>query len=177
VPDRTGRHRAPGHGRYASRRPPRHHRTASRTRTGLIATIGGLTVANLVLGGLAVHTSATPSAPLPLPIFSVPPPVATVLGPSAAPRGAERQRAKVRPPVLLGPKNLAASLTAYCLDRVSGATGASPGSDTWECDRVLVRPFPIAMDVACRWLYGPDAWAGMLDDNDQQTWRCYRDPS
>jgi hypothetical protein len=31
--------------------------------------------------------------------------------------------------------------------------------------------------VACRWLYGPDAWAGMLDDNDQQTWRCYRDPS
>ena len=77
----------------------------------------------------------------------------------------------------LGPAELGASLTAYCLDRVNGAVGAKPGSDTWVCVRGTAVPYPIDMNVACAWLDGPDAWAGMLDDNDPQTWRCYRDAS
>jgi hypothetical protein len=99
----------------------------------------------------------------------------TTIRPS--PRGADRQQAKARTPELLGPAHLAASLTAYCRARVRAAISAGPGSDTWVCERVAARPYLISMNVACSWLYGPDAWAGMLDDNDPQTWRCYRDPS
>jgi hypothetical protein len=35
----------------------------------------------------------------------------------------------------------------------------------------------IDMDAVCRWRYGDDGWAGMTDDDDPTTWRCYRDPS
>jgi hypothetical protein len=177
VPDPTGRRRTPGRGRYVAGR--HHHAGAppARLRTGLLAAIAGLIVADVVLGGLAVHatrTGAAPAAPLPVITF---PPAITGVSPSPAPRGAERQLARTRPAVLLGPADLAASLTAYCLDRVNGAVAAGPGSDTWVCVRTTGGPYPIAMNVACAWLYGPDAWAGMLDDNDPQTWRCYHDPS
>jgi hypothetical protein len=177
VPDRPGRHRAWCHGRYVA---GRHHRPTAgpaRLRTGLLATIGGLTVANVVLGGLAVHatrTGATPAAVVPLPVINVPP---ATTAPAPATRGADRQLARTRPPVLLGPADLGASLTAYCLDRVYGAVSAGPGSDTWVCVRDAAGPYPIAMNVACAWLYGADAWAGMLDDDNPQTWRCYRDAS
>ncbi len=175
MPDRTGRHRASGRRRYAS---GRHHRPSpapARLRTGLLATIAGLTVADAVLGGLAVHaagTGTTPASVAPLPVTTVPP---ATTAPDRGPRGADRQRA--RPPVLLGPAHLGASLTAYCLHRVNGAVGAAPGSDTWVCVRDAAGPYPIAMNVACAWLYGADAWAGMLDDDDPQSWRCYRDAS
>src|SRR4051812_19252986 len=173
----AARHRAPGHGRYVARRrsPARHHRPGApppaRTRAGLLSTIGGLAVANLVLAGLAVHQARSgdtaAAMPPPPPRITFPAPDRTAPRPARRAEAAQRQRAKPRPPVLLGPASLDAALTAYCADRVIGARGARPGSSTWVCDRVRARPFPIDMDVACRWRYGPDAWAGMLDDNDQ----------
>jgi hypothetical protein len=183
-----GRHRAPGHGRYiALRRAPVRHRrvtTTNRprraiTRIGVVAMIGTLTAADVALGVLIVQRGRqgtdTTVAAAPGPAIAIPPPPA---GRPArpTPRG-ERRRSKVRPPVLLGPRHLAASLAAYCTGTVSAAIRARPTEDGWACDRRFVRDRAIDMDAACRWLYGRDAWAGMLNDDNQQTWRCYRDPS
>jgi hypothetical protein len=192
VPDRPGRHRAPGHGRYvALRRAPARHRADDRTieipritgrrlplRVGLLTAIAGLALTDVMLGALPLRhdQQSAPVAGGPLPAFTIPVPPTAAAPSTRAARGAQRQRAKARPPVLLGPRDLAASIAAYCTRHVSGATGAKPADDGWQCERPLVRPVAVDMDAACRWRYGPDAWAGMLDDNDQQSWRCYRDP-
>jgi hypothetical protein len=149
------------------------------TRIGVVAVVGTLAAADVALGALVLQhgrdvTDNTVAA-TPLPTVSNPPPP-TRRPAQPAPRG-ERRRSKVRPPVLLGPRHLAASLSAYCTDTVSGTTGARPTDDGWACNRLFVSDRAINMNAACRWLYGTEAWAGMLNDDDQQTWRCYRDPS
>ena len=72
--------------------------------------------------------------------------------------------------VLLGPDSaeaLASALTAFCRD----GTAVVVDGD-WTCGGA-----PIDMDQACVCLYNDDAWAGMLNDDDPQSWRCYRDVS
>jgi hypothetical protein len=142
--------------------------------------IGTLAVMDAILGGLVLRPAhddgRTGLAAAPLPRITIPAPP-TPAARTLAPARAQRQAAKARPPVLLGPAHLAASLTAYCRAQVSGALRAGMTGDGWQCARALVRPVAIDMDAACRWLYGEDAWSGMIDDTDQRTWRCYRDPS
>jgi hypothetical protein len=177
----AGRHRGSGHARYATA-PPRHATGAPgrRLRPAFIAVIATLAVTDALLGGLLLHQSGAGLGPavaaVQLPRITVPAP-ATPAGRTEAPQRAQRQTAKVRPPVLLGPKSLATSLTAYCRAEIIGAPAAVVTGDGWQCDRVVARPVMIDMDAACRWLYGAQAWSGMSDDTDQQTWRCYRDPS
>jgi hypothetical protein len=164
-------HRTPGDGQYRTR-----------LRPALGTAIGTLAVTNLILGGLLVHqahdhgTASTLAGTLPA--ISIPvPPTSAAPEPVRPPERARRQQAKARPPVLLGPKNLAISLTAYCTDTVAGATAASVTAGGWACHRPPAAARAVNMDAACRWLYGRDAWSGMLADTDQRSWRCYRDPS
>ena len=179
-------HHASGHRRHlALRTPPSRHATVRfarlRSQPALVALIGMLAAISAVPGGLLLHQTnehdSTPADARPLPAISIPAPrIAAVFpGPAWSPKRAERRQATVRP-VLLGPKNLSGSLTAYCKDTVSAATRARVTPDGWQCGR-LVASRSIGMNAACRWLYHADAWAGMLDDDDQQSWRCYRDPS
>ena len=160
------------------------HRTLGdgRLRTVLGAAIGTLVVTNLILGGLLVRRAdagvARALAATPLPAISIPiPPTAAAPEPTPPPERALRQRAKVPPPVLLGPKNLAISLTAYCTDVVTGATAARVTAGGWVCDRPPAAARAVNLDAACRWLYGKHAWAGMLAETDQRSWRCYRHSS
>jgi hypothetical protein len=148
----------------------------------LVAVIGMLVAANVVVGALLVrlahHDGTVPVAAVPLPAISIPIPSSVApLGRALSPERAQLRQAKVRPPVLLGPKNLAASLTTYCRGTVAGATRARVTADGWACNRPPTTPKAVNTDAACRWLYGKDAWSGMLDDTDQRSWRCYRDPS
>ena len=164
-------HRTPGHGRYLAR-----------LKLTLGTAIGTLAVTNVILGGLLVHRAqddATANlAAAALPVISIPvPPTAAAPEPARPPERARRQQAKVRPPVRLGPRNLAISLTAYCTDMVAGATAARVTAGGWACDRPSAAGRAVDMDAACRWLYGPAAWAKLLDAHDQLSWRCYRDPS
>jgi hypothetical protein len=163
-------HRTPGHGRYLAR-----------LKLTLGTAIGTLAVTNVILGGLLVHRAHDAGtanlAATPLPAISIPVPPTATPEPIRPPERARRQQAKVRPPVRLGPKNLAISLTAYCTDTVAGATAARVTAGGWACHRPSAAARAVDMDAACRWLYGRDAWSGMLDDADQRSWRCYRDPS
>jgi hypothetical protein len=138
----------------------------------------GLAVGALaVVAGLLVHHmgAGTPVAGTHLPAISITPP-ATAERPaqSQSPYRAVRQSAKARPPVLLGPRRLSLSMISYCEAATTRSIGASPTADGWRCDRPTASPM-IDMDAACRWLFGENAWAGMLDDNNPQSWRCYRD--
>jgi predicted NBD/HSP70 family sugar kinase len=159
------------------------HRTSghARLRPAIGTAIGMLAVTNVLLGGLLMHQahdSSTNLAATPLPAIFIPiPPTAAVPEFTRPPERAQRQQAKARPPVLLGPKNLAISLTAYCTDVVAGATAASVTAGGWVCDRPPAAARAVNMDAACRWLYGKDAWSGMLADTHQRSWRCYRNPS
>jgi hypothetical protein len=154
----------------------------SATWPALVAVAGTLVAANVVVGAVLVRLSheagVIPVAAAPLPAISVPVPFTTAPpGPTLSPARAQLRHAKVRPPVLLGPKNLATALTAYCTGTVAGATRVRVTPDGWACDRPPAAPKAVNTDAACRWLYGKDAWSGMLDDTDQRSWRCYRDPS
>lgn len=160
------------------------HRTFGhgRLRPALGTAIGALAVTNVILGGLLVHRAhddgGTRLAATTLPAISIPiPPTAAAPEFTRPPERAQRQQAKARPAVLLGPKNLAISLTAYCTDTVAGATAASLTADGWACDRPPAAARAVDMDAACRWLYGKHAWSGLLAETDQRSWRCYRDPS
>jgi hypothetical protein len=84
-----------------------------------------------------------------------------------------RQAAKVRPPIYLGLLG-AAELTKYCRAHTGARTTAVSTDDGWACGPMAK---PLSMNAVCRWWHGPEAWAGMIDDNDPDTWRCYRDPS
>jgi hypothetical protein len=179
-----GRHRGPGQGSYGAPLP-RHAAVrfdGIRLRRAFVAVIGTLAAADLVLGGLLLHPAGdgggTPVAATSLPSISVPPPpTAAVPERTLSPERGLRQAAKVRPPVLLGPKDLTLSLTAYCRATLVGAVGASAHGAGWTCDHPPAAARAVDMDAACRWLYGPAAWAKLLDAHDQQSWRCYRDPS
>ena len=159
------------------------HRTLGLRRPGPVlgTAIGMLAVTNLILGGLLVHQAdagGSTRAATPLPTIFIPvPPTAAAPEPARPPERALRQRAKVRPPVLLGPRNLAISLTAYCTDVVAGATAASLTAGGWVCERPPAAARAVDLDAACRWLYGKGARSGMLADTGQRSWRCYRDPS
>jgi hypothetical protein len=181
----AGRHRGPGQGRYGA--PPPRHPAAQfggiRLRRAFVAVIGTLAAADLALSGLLLHEpggddGGTPVAATPLPAISIPPPP-TAAAPqrTLSPERALRRAAKVRPPVLLGPQDLALALTGYCRATVAGAVGASAHAAGWTCDRPPAAASAVDMDAACRGLYGPHAWSAMLDDTDQQSWRCYRDPA
>jgi hypothetical protein len=163
-------HRTPGRRRYVAR-----------LRPALGTAIGLLAVTDLILGGLLAHRAhddGTANLAAPLPAIFIPvPPTAAAPEPARPPERARRQQAKARPPVLLGPENLAISLTAYCTDTVAGATAARVTAEGWACARPPAAARAVDLDAACRWLYGRDAWSGMLADTDQRSWRCYRDPS
>jgi hypothetical protein len=167
-------HRVPGHGRYPARPG------LARLQPVLGAAIITLAVTNVILGGLLVHRAdggAANFAAPPLPAISIPVPPTAAPEPARPPERARRQQAKVRPPVPLGPRNLATALTAYCTDTVAGASAARVTAGGWVCDRAPAAARAVNLDAACRWLYGKDAWSGMLDDTDQRSWRCYRDSS
>jgi hypothetical protein len=134
-------------------------------------------IANAVVGGLVMHQTGdgTPVVAAQLPTISIAPPP-TAVPAARSPQRVERRAAKARPPVLLGPRRLPTAMFAYCEASGTGSTGASAAPDSWQCDRASISRM-IDMDAACQWLYDADAWAGMLDDDDPQTWRCYRDAS
>ena len=179
----TGRHRTDPPGPYR------------RTRRAFVAVISVLAVVNVVLLGLRLNFSAGPAGrteAVPLPTVSGPAPPITSSGParSLAPGRAERQVRKPRPAtpsptpsrsataVLLGPVDLQAALTGYCRATYGRLTVAVlTGSDGWQCARPRKKTHGIDMDAACRSLYGSPARADLRDDDDQQSWRCYRDGS
>jgi len=109
-------------------------------------------------------TAATPAV-------SVPPPVtATPSSRSGLPTARGLPRAVKATAVLLGPDGagaLASALTTLCPDGTATITDGD-----WTCGGA-----PIDMDQACVSLYDDDAWAGMLNDDDPRSWRCYRDVS
>ena len=156
---------------------PHHRAQASRhARLDQQVTRIGLAVGALALaaGLLAQHLGdGTPVARTHLPTISITPPPPAERHTLSRYR-AVRQAAKARPPVLLGPRRLSISMISYCEAATTRSTGASPTADGWRCDRPTA-PQMIDMDAACRWLFDENAWAGMLDDDDAQTWRCYRD--
>jgi hypothetical protein len=166
-----GRHRGTGHGRYLTH--PRHAApTDHHIRLGV--TIGTLTVANVVAGGLLVHQDALdiPAASRPLPTITIPVPPTAAASANRSPHRAERRQAKPRP-IRLGTVDLA----AFCRDAMTDSTGARMTPDGWDCERLGGTARAVSMNSACAWQYGSEAWGGMLNDDDQRTWRCYRDPS
>ena len=105
------------------------------------------------------------------PTVSAPPPV-TVTPPFGSGLSAARAvpQGMKATAVLLGPEGaeaLTSALTEFCRDGTAAVTDGD-----WTCGGA-----PIDMDKACVCLYDDDAWAGMLDDNDPRSWRCYRDVS
>jgi hypothetical protein len=82
----------------------------------------------------------------------------------------------LRSPVLLGTLQHA-RLTSYCRTTYGVGITAALSDDGWTCWPPDTGRGLIDMDAVCRWRYGDDGWAGMTDDNDPTTWRCYRDPS
>jgi len=168
-------HRAAGSGLRLALRPraPRHapprrsHRRAVRAFTAIFVVLG---LVDAVLLTLVLRTPAAtvPPIALPRPTISIPAPAVSVPRRELAPGSAVRQLAKARP-VLLGPIDLA----AYCPRIRGGASLAVLLDGEWACSRPLRTPALVDMNAACRTLYTADAWAGMLDDTDPQSWRCY----
>ena len=110
---------------------------------------------------------ATPRAAVTPPTASV---TATPSFRSGLPTARGVPRAVKATAVLLGPDGaeaLASALSGFCRD---GTAVVSDGD--WTCGGA-----PIDMDKACVSLYDDDAWAGMLNDDDPRSWRCYRDVS
>jgi hypothetical protein len=131
-------------------------------------------MANVVAGGFILHREAQRPpvvATQPLPTVTIPVP-ATAAPSTPALHRAERRRAKPRP-IALGTIDVA----AFCVDTLAGISGARSTPDGWDCQRSDGTASAVDMNAACRWEYGSEAWGGMLDDADQKSWRCYRDPS
>jgi hypothetical protein len=176
----SARHRAAGFGRYLSLAParPRHALpvTDRPLRRDLLA--GGaaavvLCTAGGALGAVAANVRDAGTAPVagvPLPVISFPAPAVPV---ALGAKDAVRQAAKIRPPVYLGPLGVT-QLTTYCRAHAGAATTAVVIDDGWACGP---NAEPLSMNAVCRWWHGRAAWSGMIDDNDPDTWRCYRDPS
>jgi hypothetical protein len=170
-------HRARGFGRYLAlrRATPRHHtdeQEVSDRRPLLIL----LAIVVAVVAG-TVTATARWSADVTPPAVVTPPTVTVSPSPTVTPSHRSGlsaahgvpQRAKATA-VLLGPDSaeaLASTLTEFCRDGIAVVTDGD-----WTCGGA-----PIDMDKACACLYDDDAWAGMLNDDDPRSWRCYRDVS
>lgn len=191
-------HRFPGRSlRVAVGSPaPRHAVTLAakrQTRRAFIAVIIVLALVNAVLLGLHMRHPAdgSPGTALPLTWISpaAPPTVLPDSDPGPSPSQvlsvgrAVRQAPRPHPttpspratPVLLGPADLQSALTTYCQTVYEQLTMAFATAGGWECAQFFSPPRPIDMNAACRSLYGSSAWADLLDNNDQRSWRCYRD--
>jgi hypothetical protein len=108
--------------------------------------------------------------PIPTPAPSHRPPPVFV-----PPEGVARAMT-ARSPVLLGPLT-GERLAAYCRAHYGPAITAASTDDGWTCWPPDSGRGLIDMDAACRWRYGDAGWAGMTNDDNPNTWRCYRDPS
>ena len=115
------------------------------------------------------HRSAVPP-PFPTPAPSRPVP------PASVPSQGIPHAARLQPPVLFGILT-GNRLTSYCRATYGAAITAASTDDGWICWPPDTGRGLIDMDAVCRSRYGDDGWAGMTDDKDPTTWRCYRDPS
>jgi hypothetical protein len=171
----AARHRAGGFGRSVTfgTPAPRHAATApNRVPAGL--GVGLVILLGPIAGGLAAvavdayrHGSGRP-APAPVTSRLVPP--------VSVPRQGVPHAVALRSPVLLGLLGHA-RLTSYCRTTFGAGITAALSDDDWMCWPPDTGRGLIDMDAVCRWRYGDDGWAGMTDDSDPTTWRCYRDPS
>jgi hypothetical protein len=180
----SARHRAAGFGRYVSFAPARPRRALPTTAPARLMKNVAVAVALCTAGGALGAGAATlrsddtaPEAGVRLPVISIPTPAVprgeSLRAKSLGRASAIRQAAKVRPPIYLGPLG-AAELTKFCRAHAGARTTAVSTDDGWACGPVAK---PLSMNAVCRWWHGSEAWAGMIDDNDPDTWRCYRDPS
>lgn len=167
-------HRATGRRlRVAVRTAPARHALPPRPyRRTLAAFLSIFLVVGLVDGVLLALLLGPPSATVPATALPLPTTTITVppVGPERrlVPARAIRQQAKVRP-VLLGPVDIA----AYCTRSISPASRPVLLDGGWACTRPQTVPRLADMNAACAASYTADAWAGMLDDTDPQSWRCY----
>jgi hypothetical protein len=171
----AARHRAGGFGRsVAFRTPAPRHAAAEPSGAPIAVGAGLLILLGPIAGGLAAvavdaYRNGSPVSP-PAPATSHPVP------PASVPREGVPHGAKLRTPVLLGllPH---ARLTSYCRTTYGADITAALSDDGWTCWPPDTGRGLIDMDAVCQWRYGDDGWAGMINDSDPTTWRCYRDPS
>jgi hypothetical protein len=168
----AARHRAGGSGRsVAFRTPaPRHAAAAPnlvRVGVGLVILLGPIAGG---LAAVAVDAYRNGSALPPPPVTSGSAP------PTSVPHQGAPHAVKLRSPVLLGLLRHA-RLTSYCRTTYGADITAALSDDGWMCWPPDTGRGLIDMDAVCQWRYGDDGWAGMTDDSDPTTWRCYRDPS
>jgi hypothetical protein len=135
---------------------------------------------------VATTASAAPTRSYGDPPWTVPRPTSTratvTPGPrstSATPRTARTSASPTptRAPVLLGlpgADTLQATLTAYCAQVRGASAVAALGEGDWAC-RNAERTTALDMDAVCRWIHGDDAWSATLDDDDPNSWRCFKD--
>jgi hypothetical protein len=172
----AARHRAGGFGRsVAFRTPAPRHAAAAPNRVPAGVGAGLVILLGPIAGGLAAvavdayRDGSTPGPP-PAPVTSRSAP------PASAPREGVPHAATLRTPVLLGLLRHT-RLTSYCRTTYGPDITAALSDDGWMCWPPDTGRGLIDMDAVCRWRYGDDGWAGMTDDSDPTTWRCYRDPS
>jgi hypothetical protein len=171
----AARHRAGGFGRsVAFRTPTPRHAVPARSDVPVFVAAVALLLGP-VAGGLAAvavhaHRDGSVLPPIPAPATSRPVP------PASVPRHGVPHAVKLRSPVLLGLLRHH-RLTAYCRTTYGPHITAALSDDDWTCWPPHTGRGLIDMDAVCRWRYGDDGWAGMTNDDDPTTWRCYRDPS
>ena len=170
------RHRAAGgSGRSVawSTPAPRHAATGV-SRAPAVAGAGLALLLGPIAGALAaVAVDALRNGP------AVPPPAlatSETVPPTSAPRQGVPHAVMLRTPVLLGLLTRG-RLSAYCRSTYGPGITAALDDAGWKCWPPGTGRGLIDMDAVCRWRYGEDGWAGMTDDDDPTTWRCYRDPS
>jgi hypothetical protein len=169
-------HRARGFGRYLAlrRATPRHHtdehEVSDRRPVLILLAIVVAVVAGTVTATARWSTDVAPPAVVAPPTVSVPPPATVTPSFRSGLPSAHGVPQRAATAVLLGPggtEALASALTEFCGDGTAVVTDGD-----WTCGGA-----PIDMDKACVSLYDDEAWAGMLDDDDPRSWRCYRDVS
>jgi len=156
-------HRARGLGRFLALRParPRHRRAGPPppTRRILTTCVALSTLGVVLIGARLAQTEIRRPERTALPLF---PPAAADAPPAYTPdRAAARarpQRRKQRPPVALGALT-EATLTPYCVEQAGPLTVAVRTGDRWVCRPFLGTPRPIDLTAACRFAFGPAAYA------------------
>ena len=172
----AARHRAGGFGRsIAFRTSEVRHAAPAPSRVPAVAGAGLAIMAGAVAGSMAALAMNAYRD-----LSAVPPPTAPVtsrpIPPASVPLQGVPHAAILRTPILLG-RLTGDRLIAYCRTTYGPAITAASTDDGWTCWPPDTGRGLIDMDAVCRWRYGEDGWAGMTDDNDPSTWRCYRDPS